>query len=75
MRDHFFSTKEVAAKVGINRVTLQRWLLSGTLQEPSRFAAGGVDVRIWTEADLERVRRYKETNYRKGRGRKRKPRN
>jgi DNA-binding transcriptional MerR regulator len=69
MKDHL-STKEVAAKVGINRVTLQRWLLSGALQEPKRFTAGGIDVRIWTEADLERVRRYKETNYRKGRGRK-----
>lgn len=65
-----FSTKQVAENVGISRVTLQRWLLSGKLSEPDRFRAGGVDVRIWNELDLERVRRYKETHYRKGRGRK-----
>jgi predicted site-specific integrase-resolvase len=64
------STKEVAEKVGVNRVTLQRWLLSGKLNEPHRVKLAGVDVRIWTESDLERVRRYKETHYRKGRGRK-----
>jgi predicted site-specific integrase-resolvase len=65
-----FSTKQVAENVGISRVTLQRWLLSGKLSEPDRFKAGGVDVRVWTELDLERVRRYKEAHYRKGRGRK-----
>lgn len=65
-----FSTKEIAKKVGISRVTLQRWLLSGKLSEPERMKVAGVDVRIWAESDLERVRRYKETHYRKGRGRK-----
>jgi predicted site-specific integrase-resolvase len=64
------STKGVAVRVGISRVTLQRWLLSGKLNEPERLKIGGVDVRIWTELDLERVRRYKEAHYRKGRGRK-----
>jgi hypothetical protein len=65
-----FSTKQVADNVSISRVTLQRWLLSGKLSEPNRIQAGGVDVRVWTQLDLERVRRYKETHYRKGRGRK-----
>lgn len=65
-----FSTKQVAEDVGISRVTLQRWLLSGKLSEPERIRAGGVDVRVWTQLDLERVRQYKETHYRKGRGRK-----
>jgi len=65
-----FSTKEVAEKIGISRVTLQRWLLSGKLNEPDRFKMAGVDVRVWTESDVERVRRYKKAHYRKGRGRK-----
>ena len=56
------STKGIAESVGISRVTLQRWLLSGKLSEPERSKIGGVDVRIWTELDLERVRRYKETH-------------
>jgi len=65
-----FSTKEVAEMVGISRITLQRWLLSGKLSEPNRLKVGGVDVRLWTQPDLERVRQYKAMNYRKGRGRK-----
>ena len=65
-----FSTKEVAEFVGINRVTLQRWLLSGKLSEPERVKMAGVDVRIWAESDVKRVRQFKENNYRKGRGRK-----
>jgi hypothetical protein len=30
----------------------------------------GQEIRIWTDRDVERVRKYKEENYRKGRGRK-----
>jgi predicted DNA-binding transcriptional regulator AlpA len=65
-----YSTKQVAKAVGINRVTLQRWLLSGKLPEPERLKAGGVDVRVWNDQDVERARRFKQANYRKGRGRK-----
>ena len=66
-----YSTKQVAKILGISRVTLQRWLLSRSVQEPERVTAGGVDARVWTESDIERVRQYKKTHYRKGRGRKR----
>ena len=68
-----YSTKQVAGMVGINRVTLQRWLLSGKLAEPRRVSSGGVDFRVWTDRDVERVRKYKAAHYRKGRGRKKKP--
>jgi predicted site-specific integrase-resolvase len=67
-----YSTKQVADAVGMNRVTLQRWLISGKLPEPERFQLGGIDVRVWNDADLDRVRKYKLANYRKGRGRKKK---
>jgi len=65
-----YSTKEVAQAIGINRVTLQRWLLAGRVSEPRRVTQGGVDLRLWTDRDLERVRKYKAAHYRKGRGRK-----
>ena len=65
-----YSTKQVAKMVGINRVTLQRWLLSGKVPEPRRIRNGGVDVRIWATRDVERVKKYKADHYRKGRGRK-----
>ena len=67
-----YSTKQVAQMVGINRVTLQRWLLSGKLREPRRIRNGGIDARIWTDRDVERVRKWKAAHYRKGRGRKKK---
>ena len=65
-----YSTKQVAQAVGIDRVTLQRWLLGGKIREPRRVKNGGMDFRIWTDRDVERVRRYKEAFYCKGRGRK-----
>ncbi|HXN23341.1 MAG TPA: MerR family transcriptional regulator [Candidatus Dormibacteraeota bacterium] len=68
-----YSTAQVAKMVGINRVTLQRWLLDGKLPEPRRIRSGGVNARVWTDRDVERVRKFKQQNYRKGRGRKAKP--
>lgn len=65
-----YSTAEAARMIGINRVTLQRWLIAGKVKEPKKVRTGGVEVRIWTDRDVERVRRYKQKNYRKGRGRK-----
>ena len=65
-----YSTKEAAKAAGINRVTLQRWLLTGKVQEPKRIQVGGIDARVWTDSDVRRVILYKQMNYRKGRGRK-----
>lgn len=65
-----YSTAQAAALLGLNRVTLQRWLISGKVKEPKRLSVGGVEVRVWTDRDVERVRNYKQENYCKGRGRK-----
>ena len=56
--------------IDIHRVTLQRWLLSGKIKEPRRIKNGGIDARIWTDRDVERVRKYKEKFYWEGRGQK-----
>jgi len=68
------STEEVAKQVGIGRVTLERWLSSGKVKRPKTVRFGRSEFRNWTPADVERVRKYKQENYRKGRGRKPKPR-
>jgi hypothetical protein len=67
-----YSTAQVARLVGVQKMTLLRWLWSGKVAEPKRQTVGGQDVRIWAGRDLERVRKYKLANYRKGRGRKKK---
>jgi hypothetical protein len=68
--DETYSTSEAAKQIGVNRVTLQRWLIDRKVREPKKIRVGGVEVRVWTERDVERVQKYKQDNYRKGRGRK-----
>ena len=68
------STAEVAAKVGIHQATLERWLAGGKVKTPKPLRVGGKVFRNWTALDVEGVRKFKQENYRKGRGRKPKPR-
>ena len=65
-----YSTNGAARKVGIHPITLHRWVLEGRVKAPQKQRIGGVMVRLWTDPDVERVRKYKATHYRKGRGRK-----
>ena len=65
-----YSTAQAAQILGIGRQTLHRWIASGAVAAPRLSNVGGVKIRIWTRRDLEQVRKYKQKNYRKGRGRK-----
>lgn len=65
-----YSTVEIARLVGIDKTTLLRWLYAGTITEPRHRQFAGQDVRVWSKRDLQRVKKYKAENYRKGRGRK-----
>lgn len=68
-----YSTGEVMKIVGITRMTLLRWLKEGKIREPRRIGSGGIEARVWTDRDVERVLKFKQENYRKGRGRKPNP--
>jgi MerR-like DNA binding protein len=63
----FYTTREVAEAAGVTRATLQEWIATGQVEAPE-LPAPGLGVRQWSEADLERVRAYKQLFYRKGRG-------
>ena len=65
-----YSTAEAAKLIGVNRVTLQNWLIHGKVSEPKKVSAGAVQIRVWTDRDVQRVKAYKAKFYRKGRGRK-----
>ncbi len=65
-----YSTAEAAKLIGVNRVTLQNWLIDGKVSEPKKVSAGAVQIRVWTDRDVQRVKAYKAKFYRKGRGRK-----
>lgn len=65
-----YSTAQVARLLRIGRATLHRWMREGNAPKPRPQRVGGVSVRIWSAVDVERVREYKQNNYRKGRGQK-----
>jgi len=65
-----FSTERVAEIVGVHWTTLHRWLRSGGVVPSIAVPLDGRTLWRWTRQDVERVRKYKEANYRKGRGRK-----
>ena len=67
-----YSTVQVAQMVEIDKQTLLRWLWAGKVAEPRLYEGGGVKLRVWTDRDVERIRKYKRTHYRKGRGRSKK---
>jgi predicted DNA-binding transcriptional regulator AlpA len=70
MTNRTYSAGEVAAAIGISRQTLQMWIVEGHIDAPDPVKVGGMVVRHWTKADIEKARRFKGTLRS---GRKRKP--
>jgi hypothetical protein len=66
----YFTTKQVAKKIGVGYQTMLRWLYAKKLAEPERLILGGASVRLWTKEDLQRAQRYKVEGMAKRRSRK-----
>ncbi len=64
------STKDVAARIGVHRATLEEWLSKRKVKPPKVVKIGNQTYRLWTERDINRLYAYKSKFYRKGRGRK-----
>ena len=60
-----YSTGEVAEAIGVSKITLLRWLWAGKITEPKRQTFGGVENRVWTAADLNCAKLYRQEHYRK----------
>lgn len=60
-----YSTAEVARALNVDKSTLLRWLYAGKLPEPKHETFGGVESRVWSAADLERAKVFREQRYRK----------
>jgi len=67
------TTAEAAKAVGIARHTLQRWISEGRVIAPKTILRNGRGVRLWSDSDVKRLAKIKAGTYRKGRGRKPKP--
>jgi excisionase family DNA binding protein len=64
------STIQVAELLGITSDTLHRWIREGRIPAPSIQSLGGMRVRIWSEEQVEAVRKYKAEHYHKKPNRK-----
>ena len=71
MKTH--STKETARLVGVHYITLHHWIAAGKVKPSQGIRMNDHMIWRWTDSDVERIRKYKLKNYRKGRGRKAKP--
>jgi len=68
-----YSTKQAAKMAGISWITLRRWLAAGGIRPSQAVPYDGRTLWRWADRDVDRLRKYKQENYRKGRGRKPKP--
>jgi predicted site-specific integrase-resolvase len=64
------NTQQAAKAAGIAVMTLHRWVVAKRLKAPTLRIRNGRAVRLWSEADLNRIAKLKQEIYCKGRGRK-----
>jgi len=72
-----YSTRQAAKELGMSLLTLQRYIASKKIPVPPVTTVYGMKVRIWTEQDIEKVKRVlpsirdgRKTRYSKHRKRK-----
>ena len=70
MMKRTYSTEQAAQQAGIHPVTLRRWLAAKKVRPSLGVPYDGRTLWRWSDKDVEKLRQYKETHYRKGRGRK-----
>ena len=52
-----YSTAGVARKLRLSRMTLHRYISAKKITAPPVKRVGGVKVRLWTQRDIEQVRK------------------
>jgi len=52
-----YSTRQAAKKLGRSLLTLQRHIAAGTIDAPPVVRVGSVKVRLWSDRDVEKVRK------------------
>jgi len=51
-----YATRDVARKLGLSLITLKRYIAAGKIPVPPLQKLGNISARLWSEADIERVR-------------------
>ena len=52
-----FSTRDAAKQLGLDVSTLSRYIAAQKVPAPKTLTTGGITVHIWTQRDIERVRK------------------
>jgi excisionase family DNA binding protein len=59
-----YSISEVARIVGVNRRTLQRWILNKQIPLPKMEIVDGKLKKSWAAAEVTQIREHKQATYR-----------
>jgi excisionase family DNA binding protein len=54
---HYYSTREAAKKLGIPNSTLAKYVAAGKVPGPRADVSGITTTRLWTEEEIEYVRK------------------
>lgn len=60
-----YSTLQVAKLLGVTSDTLHRWIREGRIEAPPIQSLGRMKVRLWSEEDISKAKKYKAEQYRK----------
>jgi len=60
-----YSTVQVARLLDVTPDTLHRWIREKVVEAPPLQSLGGMQIRLWSEEAVARVREYKAGHYRK----------
>lgn len=52
-----FSTREAAQKLGITHAALSKYISAKKVPAPRTVTSGGMTIHLWTEMEIEKVRR------------------
>jgi excisionase family DNA binding protein len=56
-----YTTSEAAKAAKVSRPTIQYWISTGKIDAPKLEVHNGKAARLWTEADVERMRKLSAT--------------
>jgi excisionase family DNA binding protein len=68
-----YTTVQAAKTLGVARDTLYRWMRDGKIRRPKITREGVFQSPLWTEQDLEWMRKIMKMNPHRNLGKKRKP--
>jgi len=54
-----FTTSQAAKQIGVSRQTLQAWIASRGIKAPELIGSGKATLRLWTNADVARAKKFK----------------